>query len=83
RQRHIRQLSLAIQQQLRELLLLDIEIQSAEGVVAFKSRFEARSVLLCWRWDQDRIIAYHELGESFSERKAIVDGSLFTGDEVN
>ncbi len=83
RQRHIRQLSLAIQQQLRELLLLDIEIQRAEGIVGFKSRFEMRSVLLCWQWGQEKIIAYHELDEHYSERKPITEGSLFTGDEIN
>lgn len=83
RQRHIRQLSMAIQQLLQDLAVLGIEVKSAEGLVDFRSRFEGRTVLLCWRWDEDAIGWFHELDGGYSGRKRVHDGTLFVGDEIN
>lgn len=83
RQRYIRQLTMAIHQLLEELTVLDITVKSAEGLVDFKSYFEGRTVYLCWRWGEERILSFHELDGGYRGRRVIADGRLFTGDEVH
>ena len=82
RQRHIRQLSMAIQQMLHEIAMFGVEVKSAEGLVDFRSRYEGRTVFLCWKWDEPDIGWYHELRSGYSGRKRIKNTAAFSGDGV-
>ena len=43
------------------------------GIVDFLSTFEGRDVFLCWKLGEPTIKHWHEVGEGFSHRKAILD----------
>ena len=44
-----------------------------EGLVDFYYKFEGRDVFLCWKPDEDKIKAWHEIDAGFSGRQPIVD----------
>lgn len=41
------------------------------GLLDFYGRFEGRLVLLCWRFGEECITYFHELGEGFQGRKPL------------
>lgn len=82
RQRHIRQLSMAIQQMLHEIAVFGVEIKSAEGLIDFPSHFEGRTVYLCWRWGEVELAWYHDVDGGYAGRKPITDAAQFTGDPM-
>tara|TARA_Y100000310_G_scaffold328089_1_gene395586 strand:+ start:831 stop:1253 length:423 start_codon:yes stop_codon:yes gene_type:complete len=49
-----------------------------EGIVYFFSKFENRDILLCWQLGEKKISFWHEIDETFFDRKPIaslVDGA--------
>ena len=42
-------------------------------LVDFHYKFEGRDVFLCWKLDEDKIKAWHEIDAGFSGRQPIVD----------
>jgi hypothetical protein len=65
---------------LREVAELGIEVKAADGLCDFRSRHQGRTVLLCWRFGEDRITQFHELDTGFAGRKPLPDGGEFTGE---
>lgn len=49
-------------------LLKDLD----EGLVDFYYKFEGRDVFLCWKSDEDKIKAWHEIDAGFAGRQPIV-----------
>jgi hypothetical protein len=47
-----------------------------EGLVDFRSMREDRMVLLCWRYGEERITHWHDVGAGFAGRKPIDDALL-------
>jgi hypothetical protein len=70
--------------QLREIIRavseLGIEIKAADGLVDFRSKLRGRTVYLCWKFGEDRVTHFHELGAGFAGRRPIPDDGDFTGD---
>ena len=65
---------------LRDVAELGVEVKAADGLVDFRSRLHGRTVLLCWRYGEDRVGFFHELDAGFSGRRPLpVDGD-FIGD---
>ena len=50
-------------------LLKDLD----KGLVDFYYKFEGRDVFLCWKPDEDKIKAWHEIDAGFAGRQPIVD----------
>jgi len=70
--------------QLREIIRavseLGIEIKAADGLVDFRSKLHGRTVYLCWKFGEDRVMHFHELDAGFAGRRPIPDDGDFTGD---
>ena len=70
--------------QMREILRavseLGIEVKAADGLVDFKSRLHGRTVYLCWKFGEDRVMHFHELDAGFAGRRPIPDDGDFVGD---
>lgn len=43
------------------------------GLVDFPTRFEGRTVYLCWRLGEERILAWHEVDAGFAGRRPLTD----------
>ena len=50
-------------------LLKDLD----RGLVDFYCKFEGRDIFLCWKIDEDKIKAWHEIDSGFVGRQPIVD----------
>ncbi|MDA1196879.1 MAG: DUF2203 family protein [Nanoarchaeota archaeon] len=51
-----------------------------EGIVYFFSKYEYREILLCWQLGEKSIISWHEIDETFEDRKPLA--SLLDGARV-
>ena len=49
-------------------VLKDLE----QGLVDFYCRFEGRDIFLCWRMEEEKIRAWHELDSGFAGRNPII-----------
>ena len=47
------------------------------GIINFPSLYNGRKVFLCWKPDEECVVHWHELDESFSDRVKIRDTSEF------
>jgi hypothetical protein len=47
-----------------------------EGLVDFRTMRDDRMILLCWRYGEERISHWHEVGAGFAGRKPIDDALL-------
>jgi len=65
---------------LRGVAELGIEVKAADGLVDFRTRLHGRTVLLCWRYGEERITHYHELETGFAGRRPLPDDGDFIGD---
>ena len=65
---------------LRGVAELGVEVKAADGLVDFRTRLHGRTVLLCWRYGEERITHYHELETGFSGRRPLPDDGDFIGD---
>ena len=65
---------------LRGLSELGVEVKQADGLCDFRSRFDGRVVLLCWKFGEERITYFHELDAGFSGRQPLPAGGEFAGD---
>ncbi len=71
-------LSYKFYEQLYELERQGIVVtELEEGVIDFFSRFEGRDIFLCWKEGEQSIIHWHELEETFENRKKILDLAQF------
>lgn len=67
-------LSYEFYQKLYDLERVGIVIKDLdEGIIDFFSKFEGRDVFLCWKLGEQTITHWHELEETFDQRKQIVD----------
>ena len=57
----------------REIAELGIEVKAADGLCDFRSLHGGRTVLLCWRFGEERITHFHELDTGFTGRKPLPD----------
>ena len=65
----------------RETTELGIEVKAADGLCDFRSTHGGRTVLLCWRFGEERITHFHELDTGFAGRKPLPeDGAEFAGE---
>jgi hypothetical protein len=60
-----------IQTELQPLLDAGIEVKALDGLVDFRALLEGRTVYLCWRWGETRIMHWHELDSGFAGRRPI------------
>ena len=44
-----------------------------QGLVDFYCRFEGRDIVLCWKFGEEKIRAWHELDAGFAGRNPIID----------
>ena len=65
---------------LRGVAELGVEVKAADGLVDFRTRLHGRTVLLCWRYGEERITHYHELETGFGGRRPLPDDGDFIGD---
>jgi hypothetical protein len=65
---------------LREVTDLGIEVKAADGLVDFRTKLRGRTVYLCWRFGEEGIAHWHELGTGFSGRKPLPQDAEFVGD---
>ena len=65
---------------LRGVAELGVEVKAADGLVDFRTRLHGRTVLLCWRYGEERITHYHELETGFASRRPLPDDGDFIGD---
>jgi hypothetical protein len=65
---------------LRDVAELGVEVKAADGLVDFRSRLHGRTVLLCWRYGEDRVGFFHELDAGFSGRRPLPADGDFIGD---
>ena len=63
-----------------DLAQLGIEVKAVDGLCDFRTRFGGRTVYLCWRFGEERITHFHELGTGFSGRKPLPEGAEFVGE---
>ena len=62
---------------LRDVAELGVEVKAADGLVDFRSRLHGRTVLLCWKYGEDRVGFFHELDAGFSGRRPLpADGDI-------
>jgi hypothetical protein len=47
------------------------------GIINFPSLYNGRKVFLCWKPDEDSVVHWHELDESFNDRVRIRDVGEF------
>jgi hypothetical protein len=65
---------------LHELSELGVEVKAADGLVDFRSKLHGRTVYLCWKFGEERILHYHELETGFSGRRPLPADGDFVGD---
>ena len=65
---------------LRDVAELGVEVKAADGLVDFRSRLHGRTVLLCWKYGEDRVGFFHELDAGFSGRRPLPADGDFIGD---
>ena len=65
---------------LREVSELGVEVKAADGLVDFRSKLHGRTVLLCWRYGEDRVGFFHELDAGFAGRRPLPADGDFVGD---
>jgi hypothetical protein len=65
---------------LREVAELGVEVKAADGLVDFRSRLHGRTVLLCWKYGEDRVGFFHELDSGFAGRRPLPADGDFIGD---
>jgi hypothetical protein len=74
-------LAARIDSYLREIEQIGCQFQGFEdGLVDFRSMRDDRMVLLCWRYGEERITHWHEVGAGFAGRRPVDDALL---SEVN
>ncbi|HMC33287.1 MAG TPA: DUF2203 domain-containing protein [Myxococcales bacterium] len=65
---------------LREVAELGVEVKAADGLVDFRSKLHGRTVLLCWKYGEERVAFFHELDSGFAGRRPLPDDGDFVGD---
>jgi hypothetical protein len=65
---------------LRDVAELGVEVKAADGLVDFRSRLHGRTVLLCWKYGEDRVGFFHELDAGFAGRRPLPADGDFVGD---
>jgi hypothetical protein len=65
---------------LRNVSELGVEVKAADGLVDFRSKLHGRTVLLCWRYGEERVEFFHELDAGFAGRRPLPADADFTGD---
>ena len=65
---------------LRDVAELGVEVKAADGLVDFRSRLHGRTVLLCWKYGEDRVEFFHELDDGFAGRRPLPADGDFIGD---
>lgn len=65
---------------LREVSELGVEVKAADGLVDFRSKLHGRTVLLCWKYGEDRVGFFHELDAGFAGRRPLPADGDFVGD---
>jgi len=65
---------------LREVSELGVEVKAADGLVDFRSKLHGRTVLLCWKYGEDRVGYFHELDAGFAGRRPLPADGDFVGD---
>jgi hypothetical protein len=65
---------------LRDVSELGVEVKAADGLVDFRSRLHGRTVLLCWKYGEERVGFFHELDAGFSGRRPLPEDGEFIGD---
>ena len=65
---------------LRDVAELGVEVKATDGLVDFRSRLHGRTVLLCWKYGEDRVGFFHELDAGFSGRRPLPADGDFIGD---
>ena len=65
---------------LRDVAELGVEVKAADGLVDFRSRLHGRTVLLCWKYGEDRVGFFHELDAGFTGRRPLPADGDFIGD---
>jgi len=53
---------------------------AADGLVDFRSKLHGRTVLLCWKYGEERVAFFHELDTGFAGRRPLPDDGDFVGD---
>ena len=65
---------------LRDVAELGVEVKAADGLVDFRTRLHGRTVLLCWKYGEDRVGFFHELDAGFAGRRPLPPDGDFVGD---
>ena len=65
---------------LRNVSELGVEVKAADGLVDFRSKLHGRTVLLCWRYGEERVEFFHELDAGFAGRRPLPADGDFVGD---
>ena len=65
---------------LRDVAELGVEVKAADGLVDFRSRLHGRTVLLCWKYGEERVRFFHELDAGFAGRRPLPADGDFIGD---
>jgi hypothetical protein len=65
---------------LRDVSELGVEVKAADGLVDFRSRLHGRTVLLCWRYGEERVGFFHEPDAGFAGRRPLPEDGEFIGD---
>jgi hypothetical protein len=71
------QLIARIQEEVRKLEELGIEVKSLEGLVDFRALRGCRQVYLCWQYGEPTVRYWHELDRGFGGRQPIEDATAF------
>jgi hypothetical protein len=66
-----------IRDELAKLEEAGIEIKSVDGLIDFRATLEDRQVFLCWKYPEDTVAYWHELGDGFAGRQQIEEGQSF------
>src|SRR5262245_10410895 len=66
-----------VEAELQTLADLGIEVKAVDGLVDFRALLEGRSVLLCWRFGEEKVDHWHELDAGFAGRRPIRDTDAF------
>ena len=65
---------------LRDVAELGVEVKATDGLVDFRSRLHGRTVLLCWKYGEERVRFFHELDAGFAGRRPLPADGDFIGD---
>jgi len=66
----------SIQTEVAKLEEMGVEVKALEGLVDFRARMNARTVYLCWKYDEPEITHWHELDAGFAGRKPLRDAGV-------